>query len=98
MILFSLDDFTNKMPENCVDCPMLMPICTAIADLPMEEWKTRRADGCKLVEIPPHGRLIDANKLKAPYDGTSLAGSWANVLIKTMIEDAPTVLPAEEGE
>ena len=54
----------------------------------------------KAVPVPPHGRLIDADALnsdgfhavfrytgKMPYEYTAMR-----------IDDAPTIIPAEEGE
>ena len=63
----------------------------------------RRAD-CPLVDVPPHGRLIDADALYShikdeqrkcndPYDG------WSECQIALgFLNTAPTIIPAEEGE
>ena len=58
---------------------------------------TRRADDCPLVEVPtPHGRLIDANALsKKAYHRQTLT-TVADML--NDINDAPTVIEAEEEE
>lgn len=49
---------------------------------------------CPLVEIPPHGRLMDADALKTletkDYDGV-----WEVVVYKTDIDAAPTIIEAE---
>lgn len=47
---------------------------------------------CPLVEIPPHGRLVDADALEAQCDDPY----WCVWL--TDIKDAPTIIEAEEGE
>lgn len=53
-------------------------------------------DDCPLIEVPtPHGRLIDADEL--------LEHAWrekldSRELIAKMIDDAPTVIPAEDGD
>lgn len=51
---------------------------------------------CPLIPIPPHGRLIDADALlqRAIPHGWSTP-KWVSDI---MIDDAPTVIPAEEGE
>ena len=55
-----------EMPTNCHSCPMcLMRFCQA-ADRELSEREikpnAKRPDDCPLVEIPPHGRLIDADR------------------------------------
>ena len=47
--------------------------------------KTKRPEGCPLVELKPHGRLIDADKLddKAYFETTRIE-----------LDKAPTVVPA----
>ena len=67
-------------------------------------------DDCPLIPVPPHGRLIDAdaliNKLQALYNeredearytgSKEIKVSWDDAVYK--IIDAPTIIPAEEGE
>lgn len=65
-------------------------------------------DDCPLVEIPPHGRLIDADalidKVIAKYLKFEREGKlvFAAVEIKQdicdLISDAPTIIPAEPEE
>lgn len=56
-------------------------------------------DWCPLISVSHHGRLIDAEKLiaelKNPPLHRSLAGMCMDDVIG-MINDAPTVIPAEE--
>lgn len=58
-----------------------------------------RLDNCPISSVPPNGRLIDAEKLiaelKNPPLHRSLAGMCMDDVIG-MINDAPTVIPAEE--
>ena len=51
-----------EMPKNCTGCP----ICCG---LPYQhrDVKGRRPD-CPLIELPPHGDLVDRNELLAEYD------------------------------
>lgn len=46
------------------------------------------------VPVPPHGRLIDADALK--LDLTRFYGG--EVTAKRLIDEQPTIIPAEEGE
>lgn len=55
-------------------------------------------DGATAVSVPPHGRLIDADALKKnayPFP-CAIGTEWAVTL--RQINDAPTIIPAEEGE
>lgn len=52
----------------------------------------RRVD-CHLLDVPPHGRLIDADALmKRMWDETDCMIS----VPATFVRDAPTVIPANE--
>lgn len=55
---------------------------------------------CKAIPVPQHGRLIDADALKIEMMDENLDGyqghSWREV--GQIIDDAPTVIPAEECE
>ena len=68
---------------------------------------------CPLVEIPPHGRLIDADALHKLFEDqwhylqvldwnenptAEAMQSGINWCINTMHDDAPTIIPAEDGE
>ena len=50
-----------------------------------------RNGNCPLVEVPPHGRLIDADALM-----NSLPMEYPSVVMA--ISSAPTIIEAEEGE
>lgn len=92
-----------EMPDNCGACPLETDYGTCgyyslfvEAGHDSEIWKRR--DDCPLVEVPPHGRLIDADALESNgwylmrvniKDGKYEAG---NLMI------APTIIPAEEDE
>ena len=104
-----------KMPTRCWNCPMCydMMACTLTGlnwyrdtvDLsidPVEE----RMPNCPLIEIPPHGRMIDADKLErmfadidnAPYSGFDGEDPFysADDAVQ-IIRLAPTIIPAEGG-
>ena len=91
-----------KMPETCNGC---------LFSAMNVHWKTiciiggtycdsKPSDNCPLIEVPPHGRLIDADELRSEYkapmdwlDRTQVmyhvTGIWAS------IDAAPTVIPEE---
>ena len=99
-----------KMPESCFGCVCAchaynMTIACSITGktitAPICEGK--RLNDCPLVSVPQHGRLIDADKLRAAFPAPE---DWRNVNealhhvtgIWAAIDAAETVLPAEEGE
>ena len=69
------------------------------------EYCGERLKDCPLVEIPPHGRLIDADALWAEIHNicnSRYAGIITNITciqqILSALRHAPTVIPAEEGD
>ena len=53
-------------------------------------------DDCPLVEVPPHGDLIDRDKLREKefiHDGDAYA-----VVMSRDIRNSPTIIPAERSE
>lgn len=109
-----------KMPTRCFDCPMCeisdIEICCSISigvAVSYEEIDEQiaiqdRPSWCPLVEIPPHGRLIDADALRLLYDfnGYKPTGDMTEEefdrlmcrlpVIRANIDDAPTIIEAEE--
>lgn len=58
------------------------------------DFEKRWHDG-NAIEIPPHGRLIDADALAKDYDGFPVRiDPW----VWNELSHAPTIIPAEEGE
>ena len=54
---------------------------------------------CPLIELPPHGRLID---IKSVEDGKFVTVGndyqrWWNGALESVIDNAPTVIEAEDG-
>lgn len=47
-------------------------------------------DWCPLIELPPHGRLIDADELVRIWKGAMFSGD-----IKPIVDARPTVIEAE---
>lgn len=104
-----------EMPDACCDCDLLpdeidwdgqweCPITEKIVHKYVEKRKGKPQD-CPLVELPPHGRLIDADKFMKPFydlleknehslDYYSVSYSG----LDAMIDGAPTVIESEEQE
>lgn len=86
-----------EMPEDCRVCPMQIydsysgeTKCRAIDKILAEDYKTIPFDGrpkwCPLVELTPHGRLIDADKLMGKikdvkYKGIMLWKMYTNFFL-----------------
>ena len=112
-----------EMPGSCIQCKLwyLIPLADTYEDICRVTGHRvnpyHRADDCPLVEIPLHGRLIDADAISKhkyatipPYrkeysDGKpksedeviAFKFGW-NDAIDAIVANAPTIIPAEEGE
>ena len=89
-----------EMPKNCHSCPMcLMRFCQA-GDRELSERETRpnakRPEDCPLIPVPPHGRLIDADAIHADIDEKRPGRSYEDAWALTVIDAAPTIIPAED--
>lgn len=101
-----------KMPKDCPMCPCahwnkndVMTGCELVwrhvPDSEIDYWQSdKRPDWCPLVEVPPHGRLVDADALKATF----CAECNHTITCEDCDIDyhigrlAPTIIEAEEGE
>ncbi len=105
-----------EMPKNCDVCPLIAEaddyhVCYINEQFIPWEWvgehsseqRHPKPSWCPLVEIPPHGRLIDADVLMENEENISFKDEWhmtvteAFVSVKN-IAHAPTIIEAEEGE
>ena len=93
-----------EMPKTCDDCFLPLQYCP---------YAMKPNGECPLVPVPPHGRLIDADALAdvfrgfiAMYDGCPFSQfaltdkARRDELQSALAEviNAPTIIPAEEGE
>lgn len=99
-----------KMPEDCPVCPLAhwnkldrftgCEIKKRYFD--KADMETRgRPDFCPLVEIPPHGRLIDSSAIGLTgFEIVMCDGDYKEALkmLLEKIERAPTVIEAEVSE
>ena len=87
-----------EMPNHCGECGIEW----------CERWKRlivagmpsakARPEDCPLVEIPSHGRLIDADAIRADIDEKRPGRSYEDAWALTVMDAAPTIIEAEEGE
>ena len=90
-----------NLPIDCPYCPLahwnfkneFMGCEIAKKHFSTEElYADGRPEFCPLVPVPPHGRLIDADKYKQEMKDCQKA-FWDEVL-----DSMPTIIPAEEGK
>ena len=97
-----------SMPKNCGECPCYYDgYCHGLQyreededyrAVSYREYDKKRRDDCPLIEVPPHGRLIDADALHIQLIDKELDqlqpwtsfGDYREVL--QMIDDAPTII------
>lgn len=103
-----------SIPRNCFECPLFTNCdaceghecgCGLLGGIGYEEdiSEDRRRDDCPLVELPPHGDLVDRNKL---IDALILLAKHENdwrrsviigvIGVMDAIGQALVVIPAEE--
>ena len=89
-----------EMPTCCEECRLWVDRwCYATEERGYEEGMVRKKpDWCPLVEVPKHGRLIDADKMVGvlltvdpQFEGMI---KWSI----TVVEAQPTIIEAEGGE
>ena len=91
-----------EMPKNCYGCCFfhqvdywnrdneadILSCCKRTGEKTFDDF-IKYLPNCPLVPVPPHGRLIDADEL---------ANSITGAIYHSDLRDAPTIIPAEEGE
>ena len=94
-----------KMPKNCEEC---------ILDHKFFKWlgcykhvsgdtiaDGKRSPACPLIELPTHGRLIDADafeKQNAYFWNRDFINPKYSDTLADLVNDAPTIIEAEEVE
>lgn len=103
-----------EIPTSCQKCPFLdyeEGFCFASGTKGKSGWyeftlrpgeiKDGRHDDCPLVNVPPHGDLIERKAVYlTDFEIAMCNGDYKEgmkMLLKK-IESAPTIIPAEEGE
>ena len=96
-----------KMPRYCAECDAVNDeeiLCPFTND-DCENYFGVRNRNCPLSPVPPHGRLIDADAflstIRPICDADANAVCTFETVKRLMIEhisEAPTIIPAEEGQ
>ena len=96
-----------EMPKGCWDCDFAVKtfgrtdFYCAVLKKGISLSKTEREKDCSLVPVPPHGRLIDADKIFLnDFEIVMCNGDYKEALrmqIKKIL-DAPTVIEKEGKE
>ena len=84
-----------ELPKSCYECFLCDDECFGSYKCGLvKEWGSAesRASDCPIVEIPPHGRLIDADALKPGFIGSYAYTNWS----RYAVINAPTIIEAEE--
>ena len=89
-----------EMPKNCAECKIVCSVEKA-----EENPYKGRQPSCPLIEVPKHGRLIDADALKDvckeqwndEYNKTHIPRNWARAFecFDLYVDDAPTIIEAD---
>ena len=85
-----------EMPKNCHLCPLcFMRFCQAV-DRELSERETRpnanRPEDCPLLPVPPHGDLIDWDKLEKDID-KYIGGEESRSRFHHWVQVQRTVIP-----
>lgn len=98
-----------EMPKNCAECPCRMigytaDYCNVLGKfIDFAVGSDGRRKDCPLIELPPHGRLIDADALLKLLDSCMFPSDMVTTRALSMatnwLKEAPTVIPADkDGE
>jgi hypothetical protein len=87
-----------EMPKTCNDCGLRDSFDCWITYSYIEARFSKRNDNCPLIELPPHGRLGDLDKLMTEFMDSDLdhlqRDDWKEVI--QIVADAPTVIERSE--
>lgn len=89
------------MPEHCGECLSYhylfgRDICWAGKGRRIELLPNKRPDWCPLLEVKPHGRLIDADEVKYHLRDEKMRVS--KLAVMACINNSATIIPKEKGE
>lgn len=94
-----------EMPQSCYKCQMrrrdgmdiVCPVAHerfSVADVNILEY---RLDNCPLVPVPPHGDLIDRDKLEKDID-KYIGGEESRSRFHHWVQVQDAVIPMDKGE
>jgi len=78
------------LPNNCGACPLRLAWCRE------RIYMVTRPERCPLVPVPPHRDLIDRDETMNAI--LEERGEDTSCWFAEIVNDMPTIIPAEEGE
>lgn len=84
-----------EMPKDCIVCPFGWNGCNKQHDF---VYMGSRSDNCPLVPVPPHGGLIEKNAVFELIQSVPSVDKLLPVEFMKVLQEIPTVIPAEGGE
>ena len=94
-----------EMPESCARCDFFIRDygCIFVSAVGNALTRGERCEDCPIIEVPPHGRLIDADALlvsikEARKKQPEIAEVYDDdyFLVAEWLTSAPTVIPADK--
>ena len=86
-----------EMPYSCAECKLVHDL-TGYGDyecpLGVGTANLERPAACPLIELPPHGRLVDADALFE----SDFGGEPFKSVIRRVLMQAPTIIPADKED
>ena len=88
-----------ELPDNCINCAARHGAECWLADCSyIPNSRKERPKWCPLVTLPPHGRLGDLDALFKQVTMDEHFSVLEAMYVQSLISNAPTIIPAEEGE
>ena len=89
-----------EMPTNCWLCPLSVllekPREMLFCRITKEEvLRNKVDDNCPLIEVPPHGRLIDADRLLWLINDCTVLSEITKFLFSALVSGEKTVIESE---
>ena len=93
-----------EMPKNCMDCPMNYDSidCVLVFDISLRDkdnefmYEDKRHPKCPLIELPSHGRLIDADALMKQIEHDTPLSTVFEKTMRWYLHNAPAIIETEE--
>ena len=78
-----------EMPQTCDECFLPLQLC---------DYAMKPNGKCPLIELPPHGRLVDIESVRAKARDVMLAnGAKHRCIDATALYEIPIIIEAEGG-
>lgn len=95
----------KEIPKNCFACPCgyetegaFSNECQVLAREYEKDADIARPNWCPLIEVPPHGRLIDADELKTAFPTCDNSKDIKVASVRATINHMQTIIEAERSE